>query len=116
MYIYIISIYTHQKNAFMCMFMFSSFSILLLLTATSWPGDIGCCGNGGNRDREGREGAFSLFCGVLGKDVFFPSTCLSRRKPKQGDTICNTRCYRFGEFVAMKLKMLLECGVCLPLV
>ena len=78
-----ISIYTHQKNAFMCMFMFSSFSILLLLTATSWPGDIGCCGNGGNRDREGREGAFSLFCGVLGKDrrFFFPSVCLSRRDP-----------------------------------
>ena len=83
-----ISIYTHQKNAFMCMFMFSSFSILLLLTATSWPGDIGCCGNGGNRDREGREGAFSLFCGVLGKDrLFFFQAYACQEETQTG--LCN---------------------------
>ena len=61
------------------------------------------------------------FVGFLEKiDVFFSKRMLVKKRPNRdyamGTFGANTRCYRFGDLLAMKLRMLLECGVCLPLV
>ena len=47
--------------------------VLWHISAFSRPGDTGCSGNWQARDREGREGSFSLFPDFLGKTIF-PST------------------------------------------
>ena len=63
--------HTWPYMAFMCMFSFASSNILSLVSATSWPGDIGCCGNWESRGGEGRESSLSFFsCGFLGKCIF----------------------------------------------
>ena len=70
-YIYMVKKHTWPYMAFMCMFSFAYSNILSLVSATSWPGDIGCCGNWESRGGEGRESSLSFFsCGFLGKCIF----------------------------------------------
>ena len=57
--------------AFICMFSFANSNILSLVSATSWPGDIGCCGNWESRGGEGRESSLSFFPVVFLENAFF---------------------------------------------